>query len=254
MIGINKVTLPLLLLLPLEGLCNWMGNLHSSTEGLTWNAAKEYCTAKGADLITMRDDADQYMNVEGWVDLHRDSASSVWMWYRRSIKAKNLTWENSVQLPGEACAYHESGEKGLRSSLCNVKRSFTCKKVYLLLVRENKTWEEALNHCRALEVKNPSQPIEFHRNFRFDLATILPDVHSFAQRIAQRATTDEVWTGLRYLAGYWLWIGKGNVAYKNIEKCPSKGFCGTLPKAAGKLYGIRHCDEKRNFFCYRWEG
>lgn len=155
--------------------------------------------------------------------------------------------------------------------------------VSLLLVKENKTWEEAMNHCRNLQKINPRRPVDFYRNFEFDLVTLVTERnHNFARQIAGTATTDrvctpfiylctyfaikkfyllfistfstlQVWTGLRFLESNWMWVTGENVEYEDIEKCPSKGACGTLPKAGNKSYEIRHCDEKRNFFCHRWD-
>lgn len=47
---------------------------------------------------------------------------------------------------------------------CNARFPFVCLRENLLLVRENKTWEEALEHCRASGYELLSvQPGEDHR-------------------------------------------------------------------------------------------
>ncbi|CAJ1076025.1 dromaiocalcin-1-like isoform X2 [Xyrichtys novacula] len=127
----------------------------------------------------------------------------------------------------------------------------TCKEL-LVLVKEEKTWEEALVHCRTLEAKDPDKPVSAYENYKYDLATLLTDDdHEFAREKAQSATTDEIWTGLRYLAGSWLWVGGEDMNYKNIRECLSEGSCGTLPIEGDADYEIRSCEERRNFFCYR---
>lgn len=64
-------------------------------------------------------------------------------------------------------------------------RSFMCYDEPLVLVKEKKTWEEALKHCRSLEPVDPSQPATAYQNYRYDLATLLTqDDHAFAREKA----------------------------------------------------------------------
>ncbi|XP_034567788.1 dromaiocalcin-1-like isoform X2 [Notolabrus celidotus] len=156
-----------------------------------------------------------------------------------------LLMGSSVHLRGQ--------ENTWRSDHCNrVVHKVMCSKEMLVLVKENKTWEDALMHCRGLEAKDPRKPFTAYENYKYDLATLLTeDDHKFARETAKSATTDKVWTGLRYLAGYWLWVGGEERMYKDIDRCPSRGFCGTLPTTGNDSYEIRPCNEKRNFFCYR---
>lgn len=68
-----------------------------------------------------------------------------------------------------------------------------CYEERLVLVKEKKTWEDALVHCRALEAVDPMLPADSYQNHRYDLATVLTaDDLSFAREKAQEATTDEV--------------------------------------------------------------
>lgn len=68
------------------------------------------------------------------------------------------------------------------SEKCDVPHTYLCYDEDLVLVKENKTWEEALEHCRTLKEGN-----------RYDLATLItPDDHNYARERAQYATTEEV--------------------------------------------------------------
>lgn len=91
------------------------------------------------------------------------------------------------------CAIKHRKQEAWRGTKCGHRHSFMCYDERLVLVKEKKTWEEALEHCRALEALDPSKPATAHQNHRYDLATLLTeDDHVFAQEKAQEATTQEV--------------------------------------------------------------
>lgn len=67
---------------------------------------------------------------------------------------------------------------------------FICSAETLVLVKEKKTWEEALQHCRSLNEVDPGS-VPWKKSF--DLATLItPDDHKFARERAQEAMTEEV--------------------------------------------------------------
>ncbi|XP_027877817.1 snaclec rhodocytin subunit alpha-like [Xiphophorus couchianus] len=135
------------------------------------------------------------------------------------------------------CAYIQNDK--WHTVNCNTKKGFICYDERLVLVKEDKTWEEALEYCKNMkEGKN------------YNLATLTTtDDHDFAREKAQLATTEEVWTGLRYLGDEWFWVGGEPVQYQNIPSCPAKR-CGVLEKKRNSSFGIRDCNKRRNFFCY----
>ncbi|XP_034567376.1 uncharacterized protein LOC117832386 [Notolabrus celidotus] len=221
-----------------------------------WQKAQECCRSIGQELITTRDDIENekfnHDKGQGWNGLHRENSASKWEWSGRDEEAKFFDWEDGDPVDGKDCAFKNPHEHGQRSDLCDCLHSFKCHKEMLVLVKEKKTWEEALMHCRALEAKDPNKPFTPYQNYKYDLATLITeDDQEFARETTQSATTDEVWTGMRCLAGYWLWVGGEEVMYENINRFPSRGFCGTLPTTGNDSYEIRPCNEKRNFFCYR---
>ncbi|XP_078017773.1 uncharacterized protein LOC117269063 isoform X2 [Epinephelus lanceolatus] len=152
----------------------------------------------------------------------------------------------------ENCAFKYPSTEKWESDKCSSKHTFLCFNERLVLVKERKTWEQALQHCRALEAVNSNQPATDYQNHRYDLATLhSPDDHKYAREKAKYAPTNEVWTGLRYLAGQWVWVGGERVQYLGMKSCPTLRFCGTLPKNITKIYNIRDCSQKRSFLCYR---
>ncbi|CAG12483.1 unnamed protein product [Tetraodon nigroviridis] len=65
------------------------------------------------------------------------------------------------------------------------------------------------------------------------------------------ACTEKVWTGLRFLAGDWLWVNKATLRYSELPPCPQQGQqCGALAKKdTGSVEGT-DCLLKLNFLCY----
>ncbi|XP_051243940.1 E-selectin-like [Dicentrarchus labrax] len=150
---------------------------------------------------------------------------------------------------GKNCAFKYGSRREWYSDRCDIGHTFMCYEENLVLVKENKTWEDALMHCRTLEAVDQSKPATDYQNHRYDLATLLTvDDLTFAQETAQEAP-HEVWTGLRYLAGQWVWVGGEPGPPKNINSCPTQRFCGILRKN-GSL-DIRDCMQKRFFLCYK---
>lgn len=147
----------------------------------------------------------------------------------------------------------------------------------LILVKENKTWEDALEQGRSLDTMDTDDPASSYWIHSYDLSSLItPDDHT----TAQEATTDEVgqfhahicvgerlylygiymylfaycwqvWTGLCNLAGEWLWVGGEQVQYEDLPNCPTNGFCGVFEKNSTEPFAITNCQQKRNFLCYR---
>ena len=87
----------------------------------------------------------------------------------------------------------------------------------VILIRENKTWEEALYYCR-----------ENHR----DLVSITNlDEQRWIQEKAKKADSPYIWLGLHYTCtlDFWFWVSDEAVSYKNwasdglINECDMSG-------------------------------
>ncbi|XP_028268019.1 secretory phospholipase A2 receptor-like [Parambassis ranga] len=218
----------------------------------TWDQAQAFCREKHTDLVTIRNEEEnqQINGIYGWIGLYRENNTSPWKWSRGDEVATYINWNENEPQNNEHCVFNWQRSKWI-NDVCRA-RPFICYDEALLLVKENKTWEEALHHCRSLEGVNPDDPMTVYQNHLYDLATLTTaNDHARAQKQAQQATTDEVWTGLRYLAGQWVWVGGEQVNYQDIEVCPTNNLCGVMKKNSSNLFGTRDCKEKRNFFCYR---
>ncbi|XDV31182.1 hypothetical protein PO909_033933 [Leuciscus waleckii] len=107
-------------------------------------------------------------------------------------------------------------------------------------VNEEESWEGALEYCRK------------HYN---DLASLSSmNRKKSALRKIPQAETGYVWTGLRFLAGEWLWVSGDDPDFTawsqtGPPQCPARNLrCGALDKQT-RVWTHRDCEEKLNFFC-----
>lgn len=104
-------------------------------------------------------------------------------------------------------------------SLSSYKNHFFCYNV--VVVRQRKTWEEALKYCR-----------EHHR----DLASIASETEMLLikKELDKNLTTEHVWIGLHFFPGRWLWVDRQPLEYKawgqeGEPSCPEVSLeCGAL--------------------------
>ncbi|XP_051993064.1 snaclec rhodocetin subunit delta-like [Xyrauchen texanus] len=100
-----------------------------------------------------------------------------------------------------------------------------------------KTWEEALEYCRAHHI---------------NLASMAS--HGIELQLTKNekaeSQTDSVWTGLRFLAGEWLWVNRKPLGNQvALPECPTEPFrCGAR-NSKTDTWENRNCDEKLNFLC-----
>uniref|UniRef100_A0A3B3I2N6 C-type lectin domain-containing protein n=1 Tax=Oryzias latipes TaxID=8090 RepID=A0A3B3I2N6_ORYLA len=111
----------------------------------------------------------------------------------------------------------------------------------LIVVQEEKTWEEALEHCRGNHD---------------DLTSLLSETENrLAQREIQDPTiTQRVWVGLRFLGDTWLWVNGDPLEFQAWtqtgdpdQQSPVQKRCGALTKQGE--WENRDCQEKLNFIC-----
>lgn len=88
-----------------------------------------------------------------------------------------------AQAIGASCGSYNSLTKMWESSLCSLEKPFICYADNLVVVTENKTWEDALNHCREMT----------NKSFKFDLLSVTNSSdYGYVSDRLYRATTDEV--------------------------------------------------------------
>ncbi|KAK9539996.1 hypothetical protein VZT92_002474 [Zoarces viviparus] len=149
---------------------------------------------------------------EGWIGLQRNPKNiTAWMW-------SNGEWNDDNDLKS---------------------MHFYC--IQLTVVVEEKSWEEALEHCR-----------EHHT----DLSSLLSETDNLMalREYQKKHTTERMWIGLRYLADRWLWVNGDPLEFEAWPKggvqdhqCPIRNRCGALTKEG--LWENWDCQDKLNFIC-----
>ncbi|XP_017265398.1 uncharacterized protein LOC108232267 [Kryptolebias marmoratus] len=226
---------------------------------LKWDDARQYCKKNHIDLVTLdMADLDKLMDwlvkndlFPVWVGLHEDPEQQlVWKWI--NVKTgEGVTGEDVSQTTNWANTENITGSCGLYSIHklyykvnCSEMHNFLCTDDDLVLVTENKTWEDALSHCRNMTTSS----------YQYDLLSFTDSSDfSYVRDRIYRATTEEVWTGLRFLGGEWWWSdGETLDPQEMLPDCPSRWkHCGTVSKNNTDNWITRDCSEKRNFICSR---
>ncbi|XP_072314937.1 macrophage mannose receptor 1-like [Eucyclogobius newberryi] len=249
-------------------------------ERRTWLKAQQFCREHHTDLMSGLDQQRQFhdkyptrpLNSNYWIGLSRDT----WAWSDRS-NSSFRNWNSDVNPLNHKCAALRAQGRW-ESDACDLKKPFICHGEFLILVKENKTWEEALVHCR-----------ENHR----DLVWFIDHerLKRMVQVRAKMADSEAVWVGLHYAcfpeAWFWVnghYVSNTNENWKNHEdnECgmtgavekeggeKGKGKKGEDGKGKGEKGGSekgrggklkagkkggnwvkRHCEEKYNFICVR---
>ncbi|TNN36703.1 hypothetical protein EYF80_053138 [Liparis tanakae] len=160
--------------------------VHCPPEKLNWAEARRYCQENYRDLVTLdlvnTVNATQAMNNAGvgqaWIGLHRDPEDDrVWKWINLTVT--------------EDCGTFDSGTLKWHSNACSEKSRFACFDDNVVVVTENKTWEDALSHCRGMLSQCEDQ-LNTCR-YRYELLSLeRPSDYSYVRKRLFKAETDEV--------------------------------------------------------------
>ncbi|RXN35999.1 macrophage mannose receptor 1-like protein [Labeo rohita] len=172
-------------------------------EGLkNWTDAQKYCRQYHTDLASVKNQSenDQIQNIitstkQAWIGLHRlwvwsDNSTSTFTHWKPGEPKENRNRHNiCTSIDIKHYPRQWTDEK------CSEEYPFVCYDDKLVLIRENKTWTEALRHCR---------------NNDMDLVSV--DSEQMQQRvkmsIMKANVSDHVWLGLRHssVLGIWFWV------------------------------------------------
>ncbi|XP_053483839.1 snaclec rhodocytin subunit alpha-like [Ictalurus furcatus] len=212
---------------------------------MDWTTAQTYCRQRYGDLATITTEEEN----QRAVTITGQNTSKTWIWLNRTEPHGNIwQWSGGEQSnftnwyprepndlgPGENCVVMNS--YGWYDTSCyKTFPSICCRR--FVLVKQKKTWDEALKYCRT-----------HYTDLTFvDSGTLL----DLLKTETQQAQTASVWTGLRFLDGQWFWVnGMPLGSLVSLPSCPVQPYrCGAY-NFNTYVWENRHCNEKLNFLCY----
>ncbi|KAG9330998.1 hypothetical protein JZ751_021287 [Albula glossodonta] len=216
------------------------------TELKTWREAQSYCREHHTDLASVRNQAEnkEILQTAGGQDvLIGLFRGEPWEWSDQSSSSYRnwYTGEPDNAEGTENCAVVSAADAGRWKDLkCNEAKPFICYEDNLVLVRENKSWDEALSYCRQ------------HYG---DLVSVSTEqLQHWVKRRAQNASTAHVWLGLRYSCKmhFWFWLNGKILPLENeYDEC---GRRGAVESGGGQQWVSLPETEKLNFICSKCEG
>lgn len=111
------------------------------------------------------------------------SAGQTWKWSEGVSEYRN--WATNEPTDNGDCVTISSLDKKMATQNCDERFPFICLTDNMILVKENKTWEEALEHCRAL--KSP-----YHYDRTYELPSVQPEDSYYLTSKVVEANTEEV--------------------------------------------------------------
>ncbi|XP_034005970.1 lithostathine-1-beta-like [Trematomus bernacchii] len=212
-------------------------------ESKNWLQAQSYCREHHTDLVSgipqIRSEefnkrVDEFNDSTLWIGLFRE----IWSWSDgKNFSFRHWDPDSFLEVASKTCAMTKPNGKWSCDN-CTDQKPFYCYEDKVILIKENKTWDDALDYCR-----------ENHR----DLVSIT-DSHQqrWVQEGAKMADTEFVWLGMRYTCtlDLWFWVSNRLVCYHNwaqedkIEGCDR----ATAMKRDGKWYERKE-GNFLNFIC-----
>ncbi|XP_051757352.1 C-type mannose receptor 2-like [Ctenopharyngodon idella] len=248
-----KATVTVFLFLSLFGLNTSLYRKHYYVNKyMGWSDARRYCKENHDDLSTVSNEelqslSDNTQSTFGYyfIGLSRDpNDPERWRW-TEGEDATNVMWDNDQpNSPYEQqCAAVKKSNSKVHDVDCSWAIPFYCMEVFkLILVQQESTWEEALQYCR--------------QNYT-DLAGLSSDVIMKEVKVkTTSALTDDVWIGLRFIAGHWFWVNGEDLDYK-VWSADGELQCPAINQRCG-VYDVKQknwkpadCEQRLNFLCVK---
>lgn len=112
------------------------------------------------------------------------SAGNTWKWGTGQSEYRN--WASQESRSNGDCVSISSVQKEMATQNCSARFPFICIRDNLVLVKENKTWEEALHHCRTLKFSH--QP-----GVHYELVSVKPgEDHDYVMNKVKEANSEKV--------------------------------------------------------------
>ncbi|KAI4894690.1 hypothetical protein NFI96_031585 [Prochilodus magdalenae] len=226
-------------------------------EKKSWYEAQSYCRDHHTDLVRVRNQTEnqQVFNLTKqshsdshiWIGLFNDS----WTWSDGSDSSFRY-WKSGPDHYGQGaeCAAVSITEKGRwDKETCSNQLPFICHQNKLILIQQNLTWREALWYCREKHL---------------DLVSVhSEEIQLWVMEVAQKASTEHVWLGLRHTCAQslWYWVSGFSICYQNWapgngtggEDCWSVERTGAVQSGGEQQWVSLPENQKLNFICTTYE-
>ncbi|TKS93150.1 Macrophage mannose receptor 1 [Collichthys lucidus] len=205
-------------------------------ETMTWPQAQKYCREHHTDLISGLNQLNQVKDLippkKNWIGLFRDT----WRWSDGSSSSFR-NWEPEVE--DKNCTLLKSSGQW-RSADCDETKPFFCYDDEVILIKERKTWEDALDYCRD--------------HYRQLVSITNPHQQELVQKKARNADTPYVWVGLRYTCALnlWFWVSDQTVSYNNWDPDVRTDWCydsAAMERGGQHKWVKKTHTEMFNFIC-----
>lgn len=215
---------------------------------LPWPDAQTYCRNNYVDLSTIdseeeldrfKMDVRYYLSVRSWIGLTKDQDQLDFNQWSDGTELRFTAWQSGT--PDGKSSQHcvTINNAQFNDYFCTNNMPFICYtyEPTLIIVKELKTWPEALVHCRTQYTDLISLSTEL------DLKVVNNNIMDFQNT--------SLWTGLNFKDGYWFWVN--NEILTNPFLLPS---CPIQPFRCGAKVGVDRlentdCMKKMNFMCYQ---
>uniref|UniRef100_A0A8B9J830 C-type lectin domain-containing protein n=1 Tax=Astyanax mexicanus TaxID=7994 RepID=A0A8B9J830_ASTMX len=218
--------------------------------------AQSYCRERHTDLPSVRNQTEnqQIWSVlktddRNWIGLFNDS----WNWSDQSSSSFRY-WDSNQPNNNNGiqhCTTMIMPEQGhWNDKDCGTPYQFICHEDKLILIQQNLSWKGALRYCRENHV---------------DLVSVhSEEIQLWVKDVAQKASTDHVWLGLRHTCtlSFWFWVGGESFCYQNWaagngaegEDCSPVERTGAVQARGDQQWVSLPENQTLNFICIRYEG
>uniref|UniRef100_A0A3B1IWN3 C-type lectin domain-containing protein n=1 Tax=Astyanax mexicanus TaxID=7994 RepID=A0A3B1IWN3_ASTMX len=216
-----------------------------------WTEAQKYCREKFTDLATIQnqEEVDRWVKTVArnastdnvWVGLRHTCAQGFWFW----VSGSTICYQNWAPGNGTGVEDCSNGERsGILTPTALWTLSFCGTLSALILIKEKKTWWEALRYCRENHV---------------DLVSVHTEgIQRWVKTVARNPSTDNVWVGLRHTCaqGFWFWVSGSTICYQNwapgngtgVEDCSNGERSGAVQSGSKQWISLLE-NQTLNFIC-----
>ncbi|KAL7875557.1 hypothetical protein AOLI_G00105200 [Acnodon oligacanthus] len=238
----------------------WTRQFYVVNEEKTWTNAQKHCREEYTDLVTI--ESQEEMNaviavLSGktgpfWIGLRekgQEGNSKSWIWSDGS-QFSYSNWKTGEPNNND----HNNcgallGNSGYRwnDEGCQWKHPFVCQEdqgLPLILIKQQKTWREALSYCR----KNHVDLVSVHTE----------KIQNWVEFLTKITSTANVWMGLRHTCAqsFWFWVSGSTICYQNwapgngtgVEDCSGGERTGAVQSGSKQWVSLPE-DQRLNFIC-----